>query len=136
VLETAAFYCVWLFLWDDAIDDAEGGGGGGLAAEEYCRQSVAFVEGSLGLADGAMAQAPTKVCESFAEVGSRVAMYCGQEERMRLFGHLREYMEGCVVEYKWRESGKAPSVEEFYGWRLKTSSVDAMLDLCRLVFPC
>lgn len=136
VLETAAFYCVWLFLWDDAIDGADGGEGGDLAAEEYCRLSVAFVEESLGLADGRVTRAPTKVCESFAEVGGRVGVYCGREERRQLFGHLREYMEACVVEYRWRVSGKAPSVEEFYGWRLKTSSVDAMLDLSRLVFPC
>jgi hypothetical protein len=136
VLETAAFYCVWLVLWDDAIDGADRSESGDLAAEEYCRQSVAFVEDSLALTDGPVVRAPTKVCASFAEVGRRVGVYCGREERMRLFGHLREYMEGCVVEYRWRMSGKAPSEDEFYGWRLKTSSVDAMLDLCRSVFPC
>jgi hypothetical protein len=52
---------------------------------------------------------------------------------MGLFDHLREYMEGCVTEYRWRLSGKAPSVDEFYSWRLRTSSVDVMLDLCRSV---
>lgn len=42
-------------------------------------------------------------------------------------------MEGCVEEYRGRMSGRMPSVEEFYGWRMKTSSVDVMLELCRLV---
>ncbi|KAK4034594.1 isoprenoid synthase domain-containing protein [Parachaetomium inaequale] len=134
LLETAAFYCVWLFLWDDAIDGAEVEGGE-VAAEEYCRQSVAFVRYSLGLGEAGIPEpkAPTKVCESFAEVGRRVGEYCGLEDRRVLFGHLREYMEACVTEHRWRLSGKVPSVEEFYSWRLRTSSVDVMLDLCRIL---
>ncbi|KAH6842917.1 isoprenoid synthase domain-containing protein [Chaetomium sp. MPI-CAGE-AT-0009] len=137
-LETVAFYCVWLFLWDDAID---GGGAGieggdeGEAAAEYCRQSIAFVGHSLGLGEpGAPAPvAPTRACESFAEVGRRVAECCGQEERRVFFGHLKEYMGACVTEYRWRLSGRVPSVEEFYSWRLGTSSVNAALDLTRII---
>jgi len=133
-LETVAFYSVWLFLWDDAIDGADLSEGG-LVAEEYCQQSVAFVRHSLGLHDpgAGVPNAPTKVCESFAEVGRRIRECSGLDERKVLFGHLREYMEACVTEYRWRQSGKAPSVDEFYSWRLGTSSVDAMLDLCRSV---
>lgn len=125
-----AFYCVWLVLWDDAID---GAAEGDLAAEEYCQQSIAFVEHALGLGEpGApVPVAPTKVCESFAEVGRRVAGYCGLEERKRFMGSLRGYMDACVTEYRWRLSGRVPSVEEFYSWRLGTSSVDAALDLIR-----
>jgi hypothetical protein len=136
MLEMVAFYCVWLFLWDDAIDGADVEGGE-VAAEEYCRESVAFVRYSLGLGEIGMPEpkAPTKVCESFAEVGRRVGEYCGLEDRRGLFGHLREYMEACVTEYRWRLSGKVPSMEEFYSWRLRTSSVDVMLDLCRYVVP-
>ncbi|KAG7286671.1 hypothetical protein NEMBOFW57_008982 [Staphylotrichum longicolle] len=93
-LETVAFYCIWLFLWDDAIDGADLDGGV-LVAEEYCQKSVA--------------------------------------ERKVLFGHLSEYMEACVTEYRWRQSGLAPSVDEFYSWRLGTSSVDVMLDLCKML---
>jgi hypothetical protein len=125
---------VWLFLWDDAIDGADSSGVGAVAAEEYCQQSVDFVRSCLQLDDErgtAEAKAPTKVSGSFAEVGRRIGEYCGPEERRVLFQHLREYMEGCVTEYKWRVSGKVPSVEEFYSWRLRTSSVDVMLDLCR-----
>ncbi|KAH6616928.1 isoprenoid synthase domain-containing protein [Chaetomium tenue] len=131
-LETVTFYYMWLFLWDDAIDGADEGE---VAAEEYCRQSIAFVEHSLGLAEpGAPAPAaPTKVCESFAEVGRRVGGYCGLEERERFSESLRMYMEACVTEYRWRLSGRVPSVEEFYSWRLGTSSVDAMLDLSRVI---
>ncbi|KAK3899372.1 (-)-delta-cadinene synthase [Staphylotrichum tortipilum] len=133
ILETAAFYCVWLVLWDDAID---GSGGDDLEAEEYCRRSVAFARQSLGLDEPGsrpLQEAPTKVCGSFAGVGRRVGEYCGLEERRVLFEHLREYMEGCVTEYEWRRSGEVPSVEQFYSWRLKTSSVDVMLDLCRIL---
>ncbi|KAL2017169.1 hypothetical protein VTK56DRAFT_2538 [Thermocarpiscus australiensis] len=143
VLETAAFYCVWLFLWDDVIDGAAAGGAGahaddgqgGLTPEEYCRESVAFARHHLGLDEPGTPgpAAPTQVCESFAEVARRVGEYCGLDERRQLFGHLREYMEACVVEHRWRLSGKMPSVDEFYSWRLRTSSVDVMLDLCRIL---
>ncbi|KAK4103288.1 hypothetical protein N658DRAFT_514768 [Parathielavia hyrcaniae] len=127
-LETVVFYCVWLFLWDDAIDGADGSEeDGGLAAEEYCRRPVGFVRFCLGLDGTAAAEAPTKVCGSFAEVGRRLGECCGLEQRRELFGQLREYMEGCLTEYRWRLSGKAPSVKEFYLWRLKTSSVDVMI---------
>jgi hypothetical protein len=134
---------VWLFLWDDAIDGAGAGAEAeaeGLLAEEYCRQSVAFVEYHLGIvgrreADASEPPAPTAVCASFAEVGGRVAGYAGPEDRGVLGQHLREYMEACVTEHRWRLSGRVPSVEEFYSWRLRTSSVDVMLDLSRLVLP-
>ncbi|KAK4127298.1 terpenoid synthase [Parathielavia appendiculata] len=136
-LETVAFYCVWLFLWDDVIDGAGASEDSGLAAEEYCQQSVDFVRFCLGLDDGqagrAAPEAPTKVCGSFAEVGRRLRECCGLDQRSLLFKHLREYMEGCVTEYKWRVSGKVPSVEDFYSWRLKTSSVDVMLVLCKIL---
>ncbi|KAL2136446.1 hypothetical protein VTI74DRAFT_3679 [Chaetomium olivicolor] len=136
-LKTVALYCVWLFLWDDAIDGgaAPTTAGTGLAAEEYCRRSVGFVRYHLGLDEpGAPAPpAPTKVCGSFAEVGRRVCECCGAEDRRGLFEHLGEYMEACVTEYRWRLSGRAPGVDEFYGWRLRTSSVDVMLDFCRML---
>ncbi|KXX74977.1 (-)-delta-cadinene synthase [Madurella mycetomatis] len=135
ILETVAFYCVWLFLWDDVIDGAADDGENVLAADKYCRESVAFVRHHLGLGEPGATEPPppTRVCESFAEVGQRVGGLCGAAERTELFGHLRGYMEACVVEHRWRSSGNAPSVDEFYSWRLKTSSVDVLLDLCRIL---
>ncbi|KAK3292633.1 isoprenoid synthase domain-containing protein [Chaetomium fimeti] len=126
-LETVAFYCVWLFLWDDAIDGGGAGieGRGDKAAAEYCRQSIVFVEHSLGLGEpGAPAPvAPTKARGWVLRAG-------GEEG---VFGHLKEYMGACVTEYRWRLSGRVPSVGEFYSWRLGTSSVDAALDLTRII---
>ncbi|KAH6617911.1 isoprenoid synthase domain-containing protein [Chaetomium sp. MPI-SDFR-AT-0129] len=157
ILETMAFYSIWLVLWDDYIDgeDADAGGGNGgettdLAAE-YCRRSVAFVKHSLQLDErevsdeglggqqAVVPEAPTKVCESFADVGRRFVEVCDLAARREMFGHLKEYMEGCVVEHRWKSSGKIPNVEEYYAFRLKVTSVDVMLDLCRVtngfVFP-
>jgi hypothetical protein len=155
VLETAGFYCVWLFLWDDAIDGAAAttttttssaaarvvtpGDVLVVAPDEYCRGSVAFVQYHLGLGGGEPEpKAPTKVCESFAEVARRVAAeFCqGEADKRELFGHLKDYMEGCLAEYRGMKLGRIPTVDEFYSWRLRTSSVDAMLCLCRLVVTC
>lgn len=78
--------------------------------------------------------APTVVCEIFAEVGRRVSKYGGLAEKRVFFEHTKEYMDACVLEYKWRLSGKMPSVDEFFSWRLITFSAYMMLDLTRFVF--
>ncbi|KAL1842254.1 hypothetical protein VTJ49DRAFT_5732 [Mycothermus thermophilus] len=143
ILETAAFYNIWLFLWDDAID---GSGDGELSdAEDYCQRSVAFVEHALRCSNHdcfccqddkpSTPGAPTKVCASFADV-ARSIRTLGEgrpDDPVELVGRLREYMEGCVTEYQWRMAGTVPSVEQFYSWRLRTSSVDAFLVLTRIL---
>ncbi|KAK4134773.1 terpenoid synthase [Trichocladium antarcticum] len=139
VLETVAVYCVWTFLWDDAIDGAampaDGSGDGLPAAEQYCRESLAFVRYHLGLGEPGVPEpaAPTAVCEIFAEVGRRVSKYGGLAEKRVFFEHIKEYMDACVLEYKWRLSGKMPSVGEFFSWRLITFSAYMMLDLTRIL---
>jgi hypothetical protein len=82
------------------------------------------------------AAAPTKVCASFGDVGKRLRELCAGREELtgELAGRLKEYMEGCVTEYRARLLRRVPSVEEFYGWRLKTSSVEVFLVLTRCVF--
>jgi hypothetical protein len=138
-LEAVSLYCIWTFLWDDAMDGGDiyaGGGADGLAAaEQYCQESLAFVKYHLGLDEPEMPEptAPTAVCKGFAEVGRRVCEYGGLAERREFFEHIREYMDACMLEYKWRLSGKMPSVDEFYSWRLITFSAYMMLDLTRFV---
>ncbi|KAL2266157.1 hypothetical protein VTJ83DRAFT_5509 [Remersonia thermophila] len=143
-LETAAFYNIWLFLWDDAID---GSGGRELSdADEYSRRSAAFVEHALRCADRFCfcsrdgrphaPPAPTRTCASFSDVAGRIRAAAGErrpDDLVELAGRLREYMEGCVAEHRARVTGAVPSVEEFYSWRLKTSSTEAFLVLTRIL---
>jgi len=81
------------------------------------------------------------MCGLFAEVARRLRDVCGRdddddgdEEWRRLFASITAYMDGCVVEARWRLSGKLPGSveEEFYdGFRLRTSAARVLLDLCR-----
>ncbi|KAL2162117.1 hypothetical protein VTH06DRAFT_7902 [Thermothelomyces fergusii] len=145
-LKTVAFYSVWLFLWDDVIERAADA----PAAEAYCRRSVAFARRALEVDGPETApcpeeeeeeeeeeekkSTPARIRESFGDVGRRlVERGCPAEQRRALFERLREYMEGCVVEYKWLWSGRLPSPEQFYSWRLKTSAADVTLEFYRII---
>lgn len=143
-LKTFVFYFVWLFLWDDLIDGAEvEAGGDTLDIEAHYRQSATFVRHALGvdgpeagpcLEEGPGEGALTRICESFGDVGRRlIERGCPAEQRRELFERIREYMEGCVTEYKWRQSGRVPSVEQFYSWRLRTSTMGITMEFHRLV---
>ncbi|KAM7224053.1 Isoprenoid synthase domain containing protein [Rhypophila decipiens] len=121
ILETAAFYCIWLFFWDDAIDSSDIGDNDiastAEAGREYCRKSVSFIRSCLRLPEKdhpVDCPAPTKVCASFEDVADRYGLESFQKS-------LEMYMNACVVEQAWRLSS--------LGWRLGTSSVNAFLNL-------
>jgi len=137
---------VWLFFWDDFVDGsgdvaaaAEGGDGGDEAAraERYRDQSLEFVR--FHLLGGAVGEgepgALNAICGLFAEVAKRVRIVCGDDEAQRwgLFRSIEAYMDGCVVEARWRASGGLPRSVEFYGFRLHTSAVEMLLDVSRML---
>ncbi|KAK4219833.1 isoprenoid synthase domain-containing protein [Rhypophila decipiens] len=149
ILETAAFYCIWLFFWDDAIDSSDTGDNDiastAEAGREYCRKSVSFIRCCLRLPEKdhpVRCPAPTKVCASFEDVADRVreAWERGRKNPVDRWEYglesfqksLEMYMNACVVEQAWRLSSlgfQVPPEKEFWGWRLGTSSVNAFLNL-------
>ncbi|KAK4166354.1 (-)-delta-cadinene synthase [Cladorrhinum sp. PSN259] len=137
-----ATYTIFLFLWDDAIDGSDC-----VTledAERYCTESVEFIEYHL-LGGNCNATgepvAPTKACELFAEVARGVKEHVKDENESRvLFRHVKEYINACLVEYRWRTGAvddkskeTMPTIKDFWGWRLGTSSVDVMLDFERVL---
>ncbi|KAK0708309.1 isoprenoid synthase domain-containing protein [Lasiosphaeris hirsuta] len=140
-LETAALFSIWAFFWDDAIDGSSDASVSGLSidgasndtvargiaeAEKYRDQSLSFVRFHLlgGVESG------TNV-----EPKAPNVIFCCDEEALRsgFLGSIETYMEACVAELKWRLSGKLPAnADEFYQFRLQTSAVEMMLDLCGL----
>ncbi|KAM7195239.1 (-)-delta-cadinene synthase [Naviculisporaceae sp. PSN 640] len=177
-LETAAFYLIWLFFWDDAIDSTGDRDGHDIAntveaGRKYRDESVAYIRYCLQpYALGQIPpQPPTAVCESFGDVAGRIrdiisvrrdgisttsserwnreiegltgrtsGGFIDETGRIKLGmlgSSLEKYMDACVVEQAWRLSSEGdvsrvrlpPSGEEFWGWRLGTSSVDALLDI-------
>lgn len=144
-LEVAALFTIWLFLWDDVVD---GGGGkegeqGELdevkKAERLRDGSVGFVKrcllGSPEQEEGVGAELPNASFELFKEVARWVRVACGEESegRRRFFASIKGYMEACVEEAKWRVSGNLPSLDEFYGFRLRTAGVEMLLDLSEML---
>ncbi|KAK3984608.1 isoprenoid synthase domain-containing protein [Cladorrhinum sp. PSN332] len=148
-LSLFATYTIFLFLWDDAIDGSDSSLTPTLEnAEKYCANSVGFIRycllGSSGSVDESEPVAPTKVCQLFGEVAAGLkAGYLndgGKNEFVELnvlYEHLKQYVDACLVEYRWRtriESDEMmPTIKEFWGWRLGTSSVNVMLDFERVL---
>lgn len=141
MLEIAAFYCIWLFFWDDAIDGNTTEIDTIEAGKRYRDESVVFVrwcllgDGNIGSLSENCPVAPTIICGSFKDVAERTKRVRGWEHTGdkidRFCRSLEKYMDACVVEQEWRlsRSDTTPGIDEFWGWRLGTSSVDAMLDL-------
>jgi hypothetical protein len=100
-------------------------------AAQYASQSVRFAQYHLGLDEPGVPEpeAPTVMCGTFADVASGIVPLCDEAQRRQLFGHLKQYMESCVVEHRQKLSGKFPTLDEFYSYRLGTASVEIMLDL-------
>ncbi|KAK0641248.1 isoprenoid synthase domain-containing protein [Cercophora newfieldiana] len=143
-LQVAALFTIWLFLWDDVVDGGGGGdddvfeGKGGEVsevrkAERYRDRSLQFVRFCLlGGSEEVRPEALSAACGLFAEVARGIH---GEDEgRKRQFlQSIEEYMEACVVEARWRVSGRLPRVEEFYGFRLNTAGVEMLLDLSEML---
>lgn len=154
-LETMALFSIWVFFWDDAIDGSgeasvpglaiDGAGDEAVArsiaqAERYREQSLAFARfhllGGVESSTNPEPAAPNVICGTFAEVARRVRKICRDEEALRtgFLTSIGTYMEACVTELTWRLSNNLPpSADEFCQFRLQTSAVEMMLDLCMIM---
>lgn len=139
-LEFMAWYSLWLFLWDDVVEDTAIPPGVSdepasieLQKVQWLhRHALEYVKFHLGLCDDDDESAapepepepPTKYCALFKHAGARLRTGATVEERQRFFDALREYM-GCVeVESSYVLGNQLPSLEEYWDHRLGTSSVN------------
>ena len=138
IVETVALYSIWNFFWDDEIDRAFDPGapddiaGNVPAANIYRDRSIAYLRYHLGLVDTATIPPPappTTMCSSLMTVIPRILEQCNLYQRERFCRSLELFVSATEWEQKARLSGRIPNEEEYWRWRVGTTSVDAMLDL-------
>ncbi|KAF1913064.1 isoprenoid synthase domain-containing protein [Ampelomyces quisqualis] len=126
-LRVLMFFTIWLFNWDDEIDEPMGCYSEDLdAAEEYRSQTIDFVLECLGLHDRPSAQrfpAQNKIIASFREIGEPLAKDYTIDQRKRFMEELTRFMEKTSREQQFRLCCGIPSVEEYWSFRMGTSAV-------------
>ncbi|KAK0617423.1 isoprenoid synthase domain-containing protein [Immersiella caudata] len=143
ILEIAALYTVWVFLWDDIVDGSEDPISEGKSIEGEVEKAERLRDASysfirfhlLGAGEGEVEPPkPSPACGLFAEMARRLRLMCREETQIMAFcASIEAYMEACVVEARWRVSRVLPSVKEFYEFRLQTSAVEMLLGLSEML---
>lgn len=124
-LETIAWYSMWLFLWDDVIEDSAIPTAEGVNKIQWLhREALKYVKFHLGLSDACVEPGPpTKYCSLFKHAGAPLREACTVEERQRFYDTVEEYM-GCVeVESEFVGKGELPTLDEYWKHRLGTTSI-------------
>ncbi|KAM4067103.1 terpene synthase family, metal binding domain-containing protein [Hirsutella rhossiliensis] len=140
-LEVAAAFMVWIFVWDDGIDE----GDSEVATHEqcariYCNQSTAYARWALGLArntnkqHGILCQSEEPQCSVptmslFHRMCSGLYLKIDKVQRQRMFQETESYMASTMIEQSNRQSQQVPTPEQYFDMRLVTSGIYPALAL-------
>ncbi|KAK0744566.1 isoprenoid synthase domain-containing protein [Apiosordaria backusii] len=124
-LETITWYSMWIFLWDDVIEESATPSSGITDKVPWIhQQALRYMEYHLGLSsDVEEPAAPTKYCTLFKYAAEPFRKASNLLQRMRLYEELKVYMEACEVEQEFVRAGDLPNLKEYWEHRLGTSSV-------------
>lgn len=118
------YLTIWLFTWDDEIDEPEGSCSDDLdAASVYRAQTIEFVTHCLGFGSSTTPQPRNKIISSFREWGVPIADAYSTAQRKRLLDELTRFLEHSKKEQTIRLSGRIPTIEEYWDFRMGTSAV-------------
>jgi hypothetical protein len=121
------WFTIWIFIWDDGTEDtATVDSNENINPESLHQQALEYIEFQLGLSDGDVeAVPPTKYCGLFKYTAEPLRIACTVTWRREFYQHLAWYMKCCEVEHQFVRSGSLPTLSEYWGHRLGTSSIDA-----------
>ncbi|KAJ2990753.1 hypothetical protein NUW58_g2797 [Xylaria curta] len=131
-LSILACFVLWLFIWDDEIDQPTGAYSDNFgAAQTFRDQTLQFVEDCMGL--GAVSshenyQGCPQNCydQTFKMVGLALrASYNGSQKR-RFYNEVARYMKASATEQQAQLHGKVPTIEEYWGFRPGANAVSAV----------
>ncbi|KAH0436812.1 hypothetical protein CcaCcLH18_04138 [Colletotrichum camelliae] len=150
-IQTLALYIVWLFCWDDAIDQQGSDLSANLArAKTHRNDTIRVLNKALGLSttsnnsynitcDHVNAELITigaELCKAY-NFGGRIhppfgTLYADQdiEQRQTFMNQMRRYIENCDKEQSFRLRGTLPSMEAYKELRHGTAAV---WTLCALI---
>lgn len=125
---------VWLFVWDDAIDEPSSTyGNDGEKLARFCAESKLWFKYTLGLTpEGQLVLPPEdKRLRNFNVVGEALKTGWSVSQRKRFFETLEVYVDGCAKENEVLRQNheQLPDVEEFWEIRSGSSGVFACTQL-------
>ncbi|KAH4221314.1 hypothetical protein HBI73_250150 [Parastagonospora nodorum] len=148
-LKVLLFLAIWLFIWDDEVDEPAGAYSGDLAsAEQYRTQTIDFVLECLGLRSssrGVPVEPANKIITSFRDIGEQLAkdfsrgelhdtnnseqnrLTALRDQRQRFMGEMIRFLEQTKREQQTRLSGNVPGLEEYWSYRMGTSAVGVIV---------
>ncbi|GAP82510.1 putative terpene synthase metal binding domain protein [Rosellinia necatrix] len=123
-----AYIIIWLFTWDDEIDEPAGTYSEDFhGAQVYREQTLRFVERCLGLAaaspDESDSPHPNPIVQSFEAIGSALRACYDAGQIRRLYDEVARFVRGTEAEQRGRLDGRVPTVEEYWALRRSTSAV-------------
>ncbi len=120
-----SWYSMWLFLWDDVVEDSAIPASASVNGVEWLHQNaLEYVKFHLGLSDSEEEpEPPTKYCALFKHCGGPLRAACTERERRRFFETVREYMACVEVESRYVRGKELPTLHQYWEHRLGTSSV-------------
>ncbi|KAH8893862.1 hypothetical protein GQ53DRAFT_644747 [Thozetella sp. PMI_491] len=122
-----AYYSMWLFLWDDVIEDkaTESDAGPDCDKVEWLHtKALEYAAFHLGVGDTEDEPLPpTKYCTLFRHAADRLREDMDLDQRRAFLGEIGFYMGCCEIEQDYVRAGGLPSIEAFWSHRLGTSSV-------------
>ncbi|KAH7324237.1 isoprenoid synthase domain-containing protein [Stachybotrys elegans] len=127
-LETLAYLVIWLFTWDDEIDEPSGAYSESLSgAQTYRDQTLRFVNSCLGLTDTAQGEHDLKpqshIVQSFDVIGYALRSFYNESQLRRFGDEIERFMRASEVEQLGRLRGEIPTLDEYWSFRLGTSAV-------------
>jgi hypothetical protein len=148
-LKVLLFLAIWLFIWDDEVDEPAGAYSGDLAsAERYRTQTIDFALECLGLrtsSRSAPVEPTNKIITSFRDIGEQLAKDCSRgelhdtnsseqnrltasrDQRRRFMDEMMRFLEQTKREQQTRLCGNLPSLEEYWSYRMGTSAVGVIV---------
>ncbi|KAI1332884.1 isoprenoid synthase domain-containing protein [Xylariaceae sp. FL0255] len=125
-LEILAYLVIWLFTWDDEIDEPTGTFSENFNdAQAYRDQTLLFVQESLGLSTGKKTHIRSRngIIQSFDVIGAALRACYDENQKQRFCNEIAKFMKASEIEQRWRLLGHIPTIEEYWAFRLGTSAV-------------
>jgi len=118
---------LWLFAWDDEVDNLHGAvWGDWTAAQEYREKTIAYVRYTVGL-DSHCPEVTNRIILGFKVIGDAIKDEYDTRQRLMFFKEMQFFINMSEQEQKSRLSGRIPSLKEFWHSRLGSSAVTVCL---------
>ncbi|KAM6483765.1 isoprenoid synthase domain-containing protein [Trichoderma sp. SZMC 28011] len=138
-LKASAAFFVWVFTWDDIIDNGEDDTGiisNADLARIFCEQSLDHIKLQLELDDSHQKTASTQPLPSmtmFDHVAKPLTAVWNHTRKQRLYNEIEHYVNCCLVEHIQQEDDSIPTQEEFTMMRFGTSGITPGIAICENV---